>query len=91
MKLTTLEASHSDSQQGFDFSLQLFHRNPYKKIYIYMRNLRIKSLRQFYTREMEILSVTNTILENQAELMNEIKSLKKENQQLRCQLSNLLN
>ncbi|KAL5803835.1 hypothetical protein ACOSQ3_030635 [Xanthoceras sorbifolium] len=54
-----------------------------------MRNLHIKSLRQFHAREMEMSSVTNTILEKQAELMNEIKSLKKENQQLQCKLANL--
>jgi protein NEDD1 len=33
--------------------------------------------------QMEMSSVMSSILENQAELMKEIKSLRKENQQLR--------
>ncbi|KAK2637411.1 hypothetical protein Ddye_032203 [Dipteronia dyeriana] len=85
-----IKATHLDSQQGSTFTLQLFQRTLeetldsfQKSIHEDMRNLHIEILRQFHMQEMETTSVMNTVLENQAELMKEIKSLKKENQQLR--------
>ncbi|KAI9157349.1 hypothetical protein LWI28_021095 [Acer negundo] len=85
-----IKASHPDSQQGSNFTLQLFQRTLeetldsfQKSIHEDMRNLHIEILRQFHMQEMETTSVMNTVLENQAELMKEIKSLRKENQQLR--------
>ncbi|KAL5733144.1 hypothetical protein ACOSP7_032485 [Xanthoceras sorbifolium] len=85
-----LKVVHPDSQQGSNFTLQLFQRTLeetldsfQKSIHEDMRNLHIEILRQFHMQEMEMSSVMNTVLENQAELMKEIKSLKKENQQLR--------
>nr|KJB74069.1 hypothetical protein B456_011G270200 [Gossypium raimondii] len=48
-----------------------------------MRNLHIEILRQFHMQEMEMSRVMSSILQNQAELMEEVKSLRKENQQLR--------
>ncbi|XP_044508869.1 protein NEDD1-like [Mangifera indica] len=86
----TLKASQPDPQQGSNFTLQLFQRTLeesldsfQKSIHEDMRNLHIEILRQFHMQEMEMSSVMSSILENQAELMKEIKSLKKENQHLR--------
>ncbi|CAK7325763.1 unnamed protein product [Dovyalis caffra] len=79
-----------DTQQGSSFTLQLFQRTLeetldsfQKSIHEDMRNLHIEILRQFHMQEMELSGMMNSILENQAELMKEIKSLKKENQELR--------
>ncbi|GAV70309.1 WD40 domain-containing protein [Cephalotus follicularis] len=84
------KAPQSDPQQGSSFTLQLFQRTLeetldsfQKSIHEDMRNLHIEVLRQFHMQEMEMSTVMNSILENQAELMSEIKSLRKENQQLR--------
>ncbi|KAJ0102632.1 hypothetical protein Patl1_06464 [Pistacia atlantica] len=86
----TLKASLPDPQQGSNFTLQLFQRTLeetldsfQKSIHEDMRNLHIEILRQFHMQEMETSSVMSSILENQAELMKEIKSLRKENQHLR--------
>lgn len=89
-----LKASlQSDAQQGSNFTLQLFQRTLeetldsfQKSIHEDMRNLHIEILRQFHMQEMEMSKVMSSILENQAELMKEIKSLRKENQQLRQML-----
>lgn len=82
--------SQSDSQQGTSFTLQLFQRTLeetlasfQKSIHEDMRNLHIEIIRQFHMQEMETSSVMNSILENQAELMKEVQSLRKETQQLR--------
>ncbi|KAE9596163.1 hypothetical protein Lal_00030916 [Lupinus albus] len=87
------KASQSDSQQGSLFTLQLFQRTLeetldsfQKSIHEDMRNLHIEILRQFHLQEMEMSTVMKSILENQAELLNEVKSLRKENQQLRQML-----
>lgn len=84
------KAQQSDAQQGSSFTLQLFQRTLdetldsfQKSIHEDMRNLHIEILRQFHMQEMEMSSVMSSILENQAELMKEVKSLRKENQQLR--------
>lgn len=84
------KALQPDAQQGSSFTLQLFQRTLeetldsfQKSIHEDMRNLHIEILRQFHMQEMEMSSVMSSILENQAELMKEIKSLRKENQQLR--------
>ncbi|KAI5574911.1 hypothetical protein BDE02_10G176100 [Populus trichocarpa] len=75
-----------DTQQGSSFTLQLFQRTLeetldsfQKSIHEDMRSLHIEILRQFHMQEMELSGVMNSILENQAELMKEIKSLGKEN------------
>ncbi|XP_019433193.1 PREDICTED: protein NEDD1-like [Lupinus angustifolius] len=87
------KASQSDAQQGSSFTLQLFQRTLeetldsfQKSIHEDMRNLHIEILRQFHLQEMEMSSVMKSIMENQAELLNEVKSLRKENQQLRQML-----
>ncbi|KAF7816390.1 protein NEDD1 [Senna tora] len=86
------KASQSDAQ-GSSFTLQLFQRTLeetldsfQKSIHEDMRNLHIEILRQFHLQEIEMSNVMNSILENQAELMKEVKSLRKENQQLRQML-----
>ncbi|KAL6509510.1 hypothetical protein OROGR_022820 [Orobanche gracilis] len=80
----------SDTQQGNSFILQLFQRTLdetltsfQKSIHDDMRNLHIEMLRQFHMQEMETSSVMKLILENQAELMKELQSLRKETRQLR--------
>ncbi|ONI24452.1 hypothetical protein PRUPE_2G241200 [Prunus persica] len=79
-----------DPQQGNSFTFQIFQRTLeetldsfQKSIHEDMRNLHIEILRQFHMQEMETSNVMSAILENQAELMREVKSLRKENQQLR--------
>lgn len=79
-----------DSQQGSSFTLQLFQRTLeenldsfQKSIHEDLRNLHIEILRQFHMQQTEFSGVVSSILENQAELMKEIKSLRKENQELR--------
>ncbi|KAF5729622.1 protein NEDD1 [Tripterygium wilfordii] len=83
----------SDPQQGSSFSLQLFQNTLeetldsfQKSIHEDMRNLHIEILRQFHMQEVDTSRVMSSILENQAELMEEVKSLRKENQQLRQML-----
>ncbi|TYI29728.1 hypothetical protein ES332_A05G337200v1 [Gossypium tomentosum] len=84
------KAPQPDPQQGSNFTLQLFQRTLeetldsfQKSIHGDMRNLHIEILRQFHMQEMEMSCVMRSILQNQAELMEEVKSLRKENQQLR--------
>ncbi|XVF75264.1 hypothetical protein PTKIN_Ptkin13bG0173700 [Pterospermum kingtungense] len=91
--LQSCKAPQSDPQQGSNFTLQLFQRTLeetldsfQKSIHGDMRNLHIEILRQFHMQEMEMSRVMSSILENQAELMEEVKSLRKENQQLRQML-----
>ncbi|MED6169448.1 hypothetical protein PIB30_021439 [Stylosanthes scabra] len=86
------KASQPDGQ-GSSFTLQLFQRTLeetldsfQKSIHEDMRNLHIEILRQFHLQEMEMSTKMNDILEIQAELMKEVKSLRKENQQLRQML-----
>ncbi|PSR93146.1 hypothetical protein CEY00_Acc27756 [Actinidia chinensis var. chinensis] len=83
-------SSQPDAQPGTSFTLQLFQRTLeetlssfQKSIHEDMRNLHIEILRQFHMQEMEMSSVMSSILENQAELMKEVQSLRKETQQLR--------
>ncbi|GFZ15040.1 transducin/WD40 repeat-like superfamily protein [Actinidia rufa] len=83
-------SSQPDTQPGTSFTLQLFQRTLeetlssfQKSIHEDMRNLHIEILRQFHMQEMEMSSVMSSILENQAELMKEVQSLRKETQQLR--------
>ncbi|KAL5567604.1 hypothetical protein UlMin_024179 [Ulmus minor] len=79
-----------DTQQGSSFTLQLFQRtldetlkSVQKSMHEDIRNLHIETLRQFHMQEMEMSNMMNAILENQAELIKEVKSLRKENQLLR--------
>ncbi|CAH2054065.1 unnamed protein product [Thlaspi arvense] len=85
--------SETDPQRGNNFTLQLFQRtlegtlDTFKNsIHDDMRNLHIEILRQFHMHEMEMSNTLNSVLENQTELMKEIKMLRKENQQLRQML-----
>ncbi|XP_057804089.1 protein NEDD1-like isoform X2 [Salvia miltiorrhiza] len=80
----------SDSQQGNSFTLQLFQRTLeetlasfQKSIHDDMRNLHLEILRQFHMQEMEMSKSMGMILENQAEIVKELQSLRKETQQLR--------
>ncbi|KAJ4978571.1 hypothetical protein NE237_009351 [Protea cynaroides] len=83
--------SQLDPQQGtYSFTLQLVQHtleetlaSVQKSIHEDMRNLHIEILRQFHLQEMEMTSVMNSIFEKQAEIMKEVESLQKENQQLR--------
>ncbi|XP_039023614.1 protein NEDD1-like [Hibiscus syriacus] len=84
------KAPQQDPQQGSNFTLQLFQRTLeetldsfQKSIHGDMRNLHIEILRQFHMQETEMSRVMSSMLQNQAELMEEVKSLRKENQQLR--------
>lgn len=79
-----------NSQQGSSFSLQLFQGTLeealgsfQKSIHEDVRNLHIEVLRQFHMQEMQMTNAMSSLLENQAELMKEIKLLRKENQELR--------
>ncbi|KAI7735071.1 hypothetical protein M8C21_004940 [Ambrosia artemisiifolia] len=84
---------HPNSQQlqgSSSFSLQLFQgtldealASFQKSIHEDVRNLHIEVLRQFHMQEVQMSNAINTILETQAELMKEIKLLRKENQELR--------
>ncbi|KAI3817778.1 hypothetical protein L1987_11576 [Smallanthus sonchifolius] len=83
---------HPNSQQqgSPSFSLQLFQgtldealASFQKSIHEDVRNLHIEVLRQFHMQEMQMSNAMSSILETQAELMKEIKSLRKENQELR--------
>ncbi|KAL7220772.1 hypothetical protein ACSBR2_013627 [Camellia fascicularis] len=81
--------SQPHTQQGSSFTLQLFQRTLeetlgsfQKSIHEDMRNLHIEILRQFHMQEMEMSGVMSSILENQAEIMQEVQSLRKETQQL---------
>lgn len=83
----------SDSQQGNSFTLQLFQRSLEETLASFqnsihddMRNLHLEILRQFHMQEMETSNAMGLLLENQAEIMKELKSLRKENQQLRQML-----
>ncbi|VVB13391.1 unnamed protein product [Arabis nemorensis] len=88
--------SQTDQQQmvgSSNFTLQLFQRTLegtldsfQNSIHDDMRNLHIEILRQFHMHEMEMSKVLSSILENQAEQMKELKSLRKENQELRQRL-----
>ncbi|KAI3734908.1 hypothetical protein L6452_14389 [Arctium lappa] len=80
----------ANSQQGSSFSLQLFQGTLeealgsfQKSIHEDVRNLHIEVLRQFHMQEMQMTNAMSSLLENQAELMKEIQSLRKENQELR--------
>ncbi|KAK6942403.1 WD40 repeat, partial [Dillenia turbinata] len=83
-------SAHPDLQQGSSFSLQLFQRTLeetlgsfQKSMHGDMRNLHIEILRQFHIQEMDVSGALSLVLQNQAELVKEIQSLRKENQQLR--------
>ncbi|CAH9097588.1 unnamed protein product [Cuscuta europaea] len=86
--------SQSDpQQQGNSFTLQLYQRtleetleSSHKSIHTAMRDIHIEILRQFHMHEVEVSGVMNTILENQAEIMRELRLLREETQQLRHQL-----
>ncbi|XP_054798289.1 protein NEDD1 [Prosopis cineraria] len=87
------KASQLDAQQGSSFTLQLFQRTLEETLDSRlkprdedMRNLHIELLRQFHLQETEFFSVIKSIVENQAELMKEVKSLRQECQQLRQML-----
>ncbi|KAL8159878.1 hypothetical protein V2J09_001415 [Rumex salicifolius] len=75
------------------FTLQLFQRTLEETLASFqntmhedVRNLHIEILRQFHMQEMEMSTVLNTVLKNQAELMQEVQALRKENQQLQSDM-----
>ncbi|KAG6383673.1 hypothetical protein SASPL_156563 [Salvia splendens] len=83
----------SDSQQGNSFTLQIFQcmleetlASFQKSIHDGMRNLHLEILRQFHMQEMETSNSMGMLLENQAEIVKELQSLRKEIQQLRRML-----
>ncbi|KAF9597041.1 hypothetical protein IFM89_015196 [Coptis chinensis] len=84
----------SDLQRGTSsFELQLVQRtveetlaSVQKSIHDDTRNVHIELLRQFHIQEMEISSFMNSVLEKLAEVMKEVQSLRKENQELRQKL-----
>ncbi|XP_022742515.1 protein NEDD1-like [Durio zibethinus] len=87
------KAPQLDPQQGSKFTVQLFQGtfeetlvSFQKSLHGDTRNLHIEILRQFHMQKMEMSGVMSSILENQAELIEEVKSLRKENQQLRQML-----
>ncbi|ESR48843.1 hypothetical protein CICLE_v10030832mg [Citrus x clementina] len=88
--IETAKCPQPDPPQGSNFTLQLFQRTLeesldsfQKSIHEDMRNLHIEILRQFHIQKVySNVNVMSSILENQAELMKEIKSLRKEKQQL---------
>ncbi|KAL6131552.1 hypothetical protein ACLB2K_069927 [Fragaria x ananassa] len=87
------KAPQQDAQQGNSFTYQILQRTLQetldsfqKSVHEDMRSLHIEILRQFHMQETEMSMVMSKMLANQAELMEEVKSLRKENQQLRQQL-----
>ncbi|XP_042027935.1 protein NEDD1-like isoform X1 [Salvia splendens] len=83
----------SDSQQGNSFTLQIFQcmleetlASFQNSIHDGMRNLHLEILRQFHMQEMETSNSMGKLLENQAEIVKELQSLRKEIQQLRRML-----
>lgn len=82
--------SQLDPQQGSNFSIQLIQRTLEESLDSFqksshedVRNLHIEIIRQSHMQSMETSSMLTTILENQAELMKEVKSLRQEIQQIR--------
>ncbi|WOL09295.1 protein NEDD1 [Canna indica] len=81
----------ADKQLGTSsFSLQLVQRtleetleSVQKSIHEDVRNLHIELLRQFHMQEMEMSGLLKSILDKQDELVKEVQSLRRENQQLR--------
>ncbi|GLT89098.1 hypothetical protein SLE2022_070980 [Rubroshorea leprosula] len=87
------KALQSDPQQGSNFTVQLFQRTLEETLDSFqksshedVRNLHIEIIRQSHMQSMETSTLLTTILENQAELMKEVKSLRQEIQQIRQQL-----
>ncbi|CAI8586216.1 unnamed protein product [Vicia faba] len=83
------KASQSDAQ-GSSFTLQLFQRTLnetlgsfQKSIHEDVRNVHLEVLRQSHLHEIEMSTMMNLILENQAKLVKEMEALRKENEQLR--------
>lgn len=80
----------TDQQGTSSFSLQLVQRtleetlgSLQKSIHEDVRNIHIELLRQFHMQETQMLGLVTSILEKQDELMKEVQSLRRENQQLR--------
>ncbi|XP_071686665.1 protein NEDD1-like [Rutidosis leptorrhynchoides] len=80
---TPLQGSSSFSLQLFQGTLDEALGSFQKSIHEDVRNLHIEVLRQFHMQEMQMSNAMSSILETQAELMKEIKLLRKENQELR--------
>ncbi|XP_008777699.1 protein NEDD1 [Phoenix dactylifera] len=80
----------TDQQGTSSFSLQLVQHtleetlgSLQKSIHEDVRNLHIELLRQFHMQETAMVGLLTSILEKQDELMKEVQSLRRENQQLR--------
>ncbi|KAH0457621.1 hypothetical protein IEQ34_012936 [Dendrobium chrysotoxum] len=79
-----------DQLGSSSFSLQLVQRtleetlgSVQKSIHDDVKNLHIDLLRQFHLQEMAMSNLLNSVLEKQDELIKEIQTLRRENQQLR--------
>ncbi|GKV28376.1 hypothetical protein SLEP1_g37444 [Rubroshorea leprosula] len=89
--LQTQKALQSDPpQQGSNFTVQLFQHTLEETLDTFqksshedVRNLHIEIIRQSHMQSVETTSLLTTILENQAELMKEVKSLRQEIHQIR--------
>ncbi|KAG0617642.1 hypothetical protein M758_4G004200 [Ceratodon purpureus] len=84
---------HQQQQQGTGttgFALQLVQRGleeslgaVQQAIHEEVQNLHLELLRQFHIQQMEMGSMRDSFLAKQAELVDDIKTLRRENQQLR--------
>ncbi|KAI0502354.1 hypothetical protein KFK09_017302 [Dendrobium nobile] len=79
-----------DQLGSSSFSLQLVQRtleetlgSVQKSIHDDVKNLHIDLLRQFHLQEMAMSNLLNSVLEKQDELIKEMQTLRRENQQLR--------
>ncbi|XP_020599101.1 protein NEDD1 [Phalaenopsis equestris] len=79
-----------DQLGSSSFSLQLVQRtleetlgSLQKSIHDDVKNLHIDLLRQFHMQEMVMSNLINSVLEKQDELIKEVQTLRRENQQLR--------
>lgn len=66
-------------QRGLEESLGAVQRSIHEEV----QNLHLELLRQFHIQQMEMGSMMDTFQAKQAELAEEIKALRRENQQLR--------
>ncbi|XP_024372254.1 protein NEDD1 isoform X2 [Physcomitrium patens] len=66
-------------QRGLEESLGAVQRAIHEEV----QNVHLELLRQFHIQQMEMSSMMDSFLEKQAELVEEVKALRRENQQLR--------
>jgi protein NEDD1 len=88
-----MPVEHQHQQQGVGatgFALQLVQRGleeslgaVQRAIHEEVQNLHLELLRQFHIQQMEMSTMMDCFQAKQAELVEEIKALRRENQQLR--------